>query len=681
MIGLFSITHLNLATLLNGEEESYFREITITDTVTSTDSIIQITRTLTDGMESDFSNVKYYDVSGNELLQEYSFDADPTTLKLQLDTTSTSTIIYEKWGIDITASESDLSSASPIPYFIDEELDVWIDETIIASSINNLIISDTSGYTPTNTILPFIDEFNTGSMDASKWHMENGDYLSFDSDNFILRGTPTDISGSLISDNSFSAPCTIEAKAKWYDNNQRYQTFLDNGYGGSIYSTPSPNQAMFTTHSTLLDTEDTSLTLTTPTNYNTYKIERKATEVNAYQGNSLLATHNFNINPIAQELSFIQGSIPKITLYTSTEVSGNAPSGSAAVAQMAFTPVDASSVTKEDGYLIIDIKCNNPSYAAVGSGALELSSSGTCDVEEINYGTPIQRLGVTSDWQTFTIPLSTMATSGGTIDFSQLDYIRIYTTASGGDLFIYWRNAYIVQTDKIYIDWVKVYSSYEINPSIEYTSIESDIKASITNNMPSTDITNSEIKLDGAELGITSTTDSLLIYEDNLNLYDITAGATYFNVDENTRTLLLNTTGIFTKTFDSLSTHEWYLDDELYETDTITTSPSCDITLETTGLHTIALYSYNSNDWLEQINTWDITCNDPNAVEDDSPSESSGSSTLETPTPIIETTNNSTISNIVDSTNAFDKLKEYSNILISLGILLIVSLIYFNSKK
>jgi hypothetical protein len=129
-------------------------------------------------------------------------------------------------------------------------------------------------------------------------------------------------------------------------------------------------------------------------------------------------------------------------LYT-PEVSGTAIPTVVAVASTTFTPVDATGITSSNGYVIVDMKCNNPAYMAPGVSQLEITSAGAPNVEELNYP-GILTLGLTSQYKTFIIPLSSFNAFGGEIDVSQIDFMRLYCTAQTGSLTMYFKNAYLV---------------------------------------------------------------------------------------------------------------------------------------------------------------------------------------------------------------------------------------------
>jgi hypothetical protein len=75
-------------------------------------------------------------------------------------------------------------------------------------------------------------------------------------------------------------------------------------------------------------------------------------------------------------------------------------------------------------------------------GQIEVTSSGTYDVEELGWVAPLSTL--TANYQTFTFLLSSAAVTGGAFNPTAIDYIRVYVTTSGGTNSISWKNANIL---------------------------------------------------------------------------------------------------------------------------------------------------------------------------------------------------------------------------------------------
>ena len=124
------------------------------------------------------------------------------------------------------------------------------------------------------------------------------------------------------------------------------------------------------------------------------------------------------------------------SLYTS-EVSGT---GNPANAGQSFTPVNCQGLTKANGYLVIELKCSNPSILHPTNAQIEITSSGGFDSNEWSVTPPS---GITTDWKTFIIPLSSAVTYGGELDVTAINYIRWYNFTTDGSVTIYWKNAHI----------------------------------------------------------------------------------------------------------------------------------------------------------------------------------------------------------------------------------------------
>ena len=101
------------------------------------------------------------------------------------------------------------------------------------------------------------------------------------------------------------------------------------------------------------------------------------------------------------------------------------------------TPFDLTKHNIKKLYLTFDaeITADNAAeltYLINGTGQIELTSGGTCDNHEATYG-----IGAV-DWKigkhTYFIPLATHSNSGGEIDWSALNYMRIYLTNIPADM-------------------------------------------------------------------------------------------------------------------------------------------------------------------------------------------------------------------------------------------------------
>jgi len=134
------------------------------------------------------------------------------------------------------------------------------------------------------------------------------------------------------------------------------------------------------------------------------------------------------------------------------EVSGT---GNPAGTDKVFTAVNCSGLTKANGYLKIDLKCDTPANMST-IGALELTSSGIPDVNEWTM-VDLTGLGITTDYQTFYIPLADWGTTSGELNVAAINFIRWYNFSTDGNITIYWRNAYII------IGWLHEWNTQTIS--------------------------------------------------------------------------------------------------------------------------------------------------------------------------------------------------------------------------
>ena len=133
------------------------------------------------------------------------------------------------------------------------------------------------------------------------------------------------------------------------------------------------------------------------------------------------------------------GDIPVIkTLYLPEVYASGNPAGASKV----ITAVDCTGLTKANGYLKIDLKCDNPAIMST-NGQLELTSHGVPDTNEWSM-TDLTGLGITASYQTFYIPLSDWDTVGGELNVAAINFIRWYNFSTNGSIAIYWKNAYII---------------------------------------------------------------------------------------------------------------------------------------------------------------------------------------------------------------------------------------------
>jgi len=134
------------------------------------------------------------------------------------------------------------------------------------------------------------------------------------------------------------------------------------------------------------------------------------------------------------------GEMPaKYALYL-PEVVGNTgnPSGASKV----ITAVNCTGLTKSNGYLQVDLKCSNPAIMST-NGQLEITSSQAPDTNEWALN-DLTGLGITTSYQTFYIPLSNWATTGGELNVAAINFIRWFNFSTDGNITVSWKNACII---------------------------------------------------------------------------------------------------------------------------------------------------------------------------------------------------------------------------------------------
>jgi len=121
--------------------------------------------------------------------------------------------------------------------------------------------------------------------------------------------------------------------------------------------------------------------------------------------------------------------------------------GTVSIAPAKFRTVDCKGLTKANGTLTIDLKCDEPTKISADS-QIELTSTGTPDVEEWHLldltGTAWnnETQAITAAWQTFTVPLAAWATTGGELDVEGINFLRVYALSTDATpLSLDWRNA------------------------------------------------------------------------------------------------------------------------------------------------------------------------------------------------------------------------------------------------
>ena len=94
-------------------------------------------------------------------------------------------------------------------------------------------------------------------------------------------------------------------------------------------------------------------------------------------------------------------------------------------------PLDASKVSMEHGYFAFDLYISDTNALNLdsGDGQIEISSSGTCDQQELNWVFK-STLRLQNGWNHLSLKLSD-AGSSGNINLSSVNWFRLYHTGTG----------------------------------------------------------------------------------------------------------------------------------------------------------------------------------------------------------------------------------------------------------
>jgi len=160
---------------------------------------------------------------------------------------------------------------------------------------------------------------------------------------------------------------------------------------------------------------------------------------------------NDNLDDVAQITWSTRDSYANTkTLYSSEIYAGNSSLPGYVSVIKSFTAVDCTGLTKANGMLAIDIKISpaDSSYLSLEiPGQIEITSAGTYDSEEWHYVLYNADLGrLTTEYQTFYFLLRDFITTGGELDVSQINYIRVYVYSKHTqyNLYLYWKNAKVM---------------------------------------------------------------------------------------------------------------------------------------------------------------------------------------------------------------------------------------------
>lgn len=133
-----------------------------------------------------------------------------------------------------------------------------------------------------------------------------------------------------------------------------------------------------------------------------------------------------------------------VELFQGGYVSGG---GSAPEASLLFdglfgrpTPKDCMGLTKANGTLLIELKCDDPS-SLKSQGQIEITSSGGSNTNEWGINAPYDQ--ISTEWQAFERPLSSAVTTGGELNVAAINYLEWWNDLWSGSTTIYWRRAYL----------------------------------------------------------------------------------------------------------------------------------------------------------------------------------------------------------------------------------------------
>lgn len=100
-----------------------------------------------------------------------------------------------------------------------------------------------------------------------------------------------------------------------------------------------------------------------------------------------------------------------------------------------LSPFDATTeIDRETGHLVFSLYISDVSKINWDAdGSIEISSSGQCDVEELAWKFN-RSLNLVSGWNNLVLKLSDGIPSGGDIDLSAINFMRIYHTGMSGSL-------------------------------------------------------------------------------------------------------------------------------------------------------------------------------------------------------------------------------------------------------
>jgi len=129
--------------------------------------------------------------------------------------------------------------------------------------------------------------------------------------------------------------------------------------------------------------------------------------------------------------------------------------GNPAVAPARFHPVSVPGLDKATDSLVVDLMADDPTNLAV-NGAIEITSSGGPFTNRWVHSN-LSNIGITTNWKTFTFPISGLTEDAGPVDTSAINYFRWWNDAVSGSVKIHWRNVrFLVVTP---YNWIEDFDS------------------------------------------------------------------------------------------------------------------------------------------------------------------------------------------------------------------------------
>jgi hypothetical protein len=138
-----------------------------------------------------------------------------------------------------------------------------------------------------------------------------------------------------------------------------------------------------------------------------------------------------------------------VTLYAS-ELTATAPAGAAAVCQASFSAISCLGLTKANGTIIFEAKCDVPAYLdSSKDNQVEITSSGGPDTNEWGL-TWMGTINLTTSYAEYSMSLANSATSGGELNPAGINFFRMYGFMKTGTATLYVRNVRLRYMPKPY---------------------------------------------------------------------------------------------------------------------------------------------------------------------------------------------------------------------------------------